>query len=128
MLSSSPRRRGAKLEAAWSGKGGIAVFPRLVAFLQRDGGSIGAMADTTITDRRASADEVRANADALKNAARDVGVTDVRILADGTLVVHSDDEGLRQVIALVARARGIVGSYVHVITDDVPAAEGARSL
>lgn len=86
------------------------------------------MADTTITDRRASADEVRANADALKNAARDVGVTDVGVLDDGTLVVHSDDEGLRQVIDLVGRARQIVGGYVHVITDDVPAAEGARPL
>lgn len=86
------------------------------------------MTDTTITDRRASADEVRANADALKSAARDVGVSDVGILDDGTLVVHSDDDGLRQVIDLVGRARQIVGSYVHVITDDVPAAEGASRL
>jgi hypothetical protein len=86
------------------------------------------MADTATTDRRASADEVRANADALKRVARDVGVTDVRILDDGTLVVHSDDDGLREVIALVGRARAIVGSYVHVITDDVPAAAGARAL
>lgn len=86
------------------------------------------MADTTTTDRRASADEVRAHADALKNAAHEAGLTDVRILDDGTLVVHSDDEGLRQVIDLVGRARRIVDSYVHVITDDVPAAEGAHPL
>lgn len=86
------------------------------------------MADLTTTDRRASPDEVRANAHALKHIAREVGVTDLRILDDGTLVVHSDDQGPREVIALVGRARGIAGSYVHVITDDVAAAEGPRPL
>lgn len=86
------------------------------------------MGDRAITDRQASPVEVRANVDALKAAPRDVGVTDVRILADGTLVVRSEDQGLPEVIALVGGARGIVGSYVHVITDDVPAAEHARGL
>lgn len=86
------------------------------------------MADTTTADRGASAEEVRVHADALKRAAREVGVSDVRILDDGTLVVHSEDQGVREVIALVGRARPIVGWYVHVITDDVPAAEGALPL
>lgn len=79
-------------------------------------------------ERRAAADEVRAHADAVRQAAHECGATDVRLLDDGTLVVRSDDLGYRHVIALVGRAREIVGGYVHVITDDVPAAADARPL
>lgn len=46
-------------------------------------------------------------------------------LEDGTVVVHSDADDYRQVLALARRARRIVGPYVDVITDDVPAAEGS---
>ncbi len=80
------------------------------------------------TDRRATPDEVRSHADILKRAAHEIGLSDIRILEDGTLVVHSDDEGLREVIALVSRGREITGTYLHVITDDVRAAQGARPL
>jgi hypothetical protein len=85
------------------------------------------MANTAIDDR-ASAEQVREHADELRAAAHEIGVTDVRLLDNGVVVVHSDDPGYRHVIALVGRARDIVGSYVHVITDDVPAAVGAPPL
>ncbi len=86
------------------------------------------MANTTTTDRRASAEQVRASAQDIKRAAAEVGVSDVRLHDDGTLVVHSEDPGLREVLALVKRARQLVGVYVHVITDEVPAAKGAQPL
>jgi len=85
------------------------------------------MANTT-TDERASADQVRRYAEQIRAAARDTGVTDVRLLDNGTLVIHSDDKGYRDVIELGLRVDDIVGTYVHIITDDAPAAEGARPL
>jgi hypothetical protein len=85
------------------------------------------MADST-PDQRASAKQVRAHATAVRQAAGDVGATDVRLLDDGTVVIHSEVDDYSQVLALVRRARRIVGQYVDVITDDVPAAVGARPL
>ena len=82
----------------------------------------------TVTDTRATASTVRCHADAIRAAAHESGVSDVRLLDDGTVVVHSDGDDYSQVLALVRRARRIVGQYVDVITDDVPAAEGARPL
>lgn len=85
------------------------------------------MTDVT-SDERATAEQVRAHAEALRAAAQDAGLSDVRLRDDGSLVVHAPGPGYRQVLDLVRRARGITGTYVHVITDDVPAAEGARPL
>lgn len=85
------------------------------------------MTDVT-SDERASAAQVRAHADQLHAAAHAAGLSNVRMHDDGTLVVHSPDPGYRQVVDLVRRARAITGTYVHVITDNVPAAEGARPL
>jgi hypothetical protein len=85
------------------------------------------MANST-PDQRASADQVREHAAAVRQAAHDVGATDVRLLDSGTVVIHSEVDDYSQVLALVRRARRIVGQYVDVITDDVPAAVGARPL
>lgn len=94
---------------------------------ERRAASMPGMANTT-TDERASADQVRRYAEQIRAAARDTGVTDVRLLDNGTLVIHSDDKGYRDVIELGLRVDDIVGTYVHIITDDAPAAEGARPL
>lgn len=80
------------------------------------------------TEDRASAELVRAHAQALRDAARQAGVTDVRLRDDGALVVHAPEPGYRQVIDLVGRARVITGGYVHVVTDDGGGIEGARPL
>lgn len=85
------------------------------------------VADTTV-DARASADQVRRHADAIRAAAHDLGLSDVRMLDTGTVVIHSEDEGYHDVIELGLVLDEIVGTYVHIITDDVPAAEGARPL
>jgi hypothetical protein len=80
------------------------------------------------TEDRASAEVVRAHAQALRDAAHQAGVTDVRLRDDGALVVHATEPGYRQVIDLVGRARAITGAYVHVVTDDGGGIEGARPL
>ncbi|MDA8392163.1 MAG: hypothetical protein M0Z87_05050 [Actinomycetota bacterium] len=55
-------------------------------------------------------------------------MSDVRLRNDGTVVVHSTERGYRAVTRLSAAVSEIVGHYVHVITDDVPGAVGAREL
>lgn len=86
------------------------------------------MSQTTVNDRKASAAEVRAHAGRLRQLAGEVGVSNVRLRDDGTVVVHADGPGYRQVVDLSRRISDVVGCYVHVITDDVPAAVGARPV
>jgi hypothetical protein len=86
------------------------------------------MARATTTDRKASADEVRKHAHALRAVAAELGVAPVAVRDDGTVVVHVDDPGYRQALDMSARATELVGVYVHVITDDVPGAADAREL
>ena len=79
-------------------------------------------------DRKANADEVRAHASAIQEAAGRLGLDQVRLRADGTVVVHSAEPGYRSVIRLSASASQAVGTYVHVITDDVPGAADTGEL
>lgn len=88
---------------------------------------MGPMADDA-ADRQASAAEVRAHAPALRVLAQRVGVTDLRLRDDGTVVVHSADPTYRQVIAFANVAEAEVGAHVQVITDDVPGAVGVPPL
>ncbi|MBA2318977.1 MAG: hypothetical protein H0V93_14540 [Euzebyales bacterium] len=86
------------------------------------------MSKATTTDRKASAAEVHAHAEQVRRLADEVGVSNPRLRHDGTLVVHSDQPGYRQVVALSRHANELVGRYVHVITDDVPAAGDAQPV
>lgn len=86
------------------------------------------MTRATTTDRKASAEEVRQHVDALRAVAAELGVGPVAVRDDGTVVVHADEPGYRQALDMSARASALVGTYVHVITDDVPGAAGAREL
>ena len=79
-------------------------------------------------DRKATAEEVRAHADALRRHAVAVGVTDLRLFDDGTVVIHSESEGYREAFDFSFLASESVGCYVHVITDDAPGAIGATPL
>ena len=83
------------------------------------------MSKAITTDRKASAAEVRAHAESLRRIAKEVGVTDPRLRDDGTVVVHSEHPGYRDVVVLSQRLSDLVGCYVHVITDDVPGADDA---
>ena len=52
----------------------------------------------------------------------------MRLRADGTVVVHADGAGYRQALDMSERASSLVGTYVQVITDDVPGAVDAQEL
>lgn len=84
--------------------------------------------DDEFEDRKATAEEVRAHADALRVHAQTAGVTDLRLFEDGTMVVRSDGPGYREAFNFSFLASESVGCYVHVITDDAPGAVGADPL
>lgn len=86
------------------------------------------MAKATRADRNASAAEVRAQAAQVHRLAEQVGVSDPRVRDDGTVVVHSDSPGYREVLQLSRSLSVLVGCYVHVITDDALAAGDAHPL
>lgn len=86
------------------------------------------MARATTTDRKASAQEVRKHADALRAEAAELGIGPLAVRDDGTVVVHAVKPGYRQALDMSARASELVGVYVHVITDDVPGAADALEL
>lgn len=88
----------------------------------------GAMADDEGGDRKATAAEVRAQAAQVHRLAEQVGVSNPRLRDDGTVLVHSDSPGYREVLQLSRSLSELVGCYVHVITDDAPAAGDAHPL
>lgn len=86
------------------------------------------MARSAVADRKANAAEVAAHSSAIRELASAGGLGTPRLRDDGTIVVHSDEDGYRAVNRLSSQASLIVGTYVHVITDDAPAAKGTRPL
>ena len=86
------------------------------------------MTELATTDRKAAADQLRPHAAALRRLAARHGLDEPRLRDDGTLVVHSSAPGYRAVLGFAADAASAVGTYVHVITDDAPAARTAKPL
>jgi hypothetical protein len=86
------------------------------------------MANTATTDRKATADEVRAHAQTLRDLAARSGLETPRLRDDGTIVVGSSEPGYRRVLEFAGQAATVVGAYVHVITDDAPAAQATSDL
>jgi hypothetical protein len=86
------------------------------------------MKSTIAVDRKANGTEVRGHAYELRKLATDTGFGALRLRDDGTLVVHSDEPGYRSVNQFSIAAADIAGTYVHVITDDVPGAVTASPL
>lgn len=89
------------------------------------GGTLMAMSDAVTADRKATKDEVRVHAADIRRLADELGLALPQVRDDGTLVIHPTDRGYRSANRLSAAASGVVGAYVHVITDDAP---GATSL
>lgn len=86
------------------------------------------MANTATTDRKATADEVRAHAQTLRGLAARSGLEAPRLRDDGTIVVRNSEPGYRRVLEFAGQAATEVGAYVHVITDDAPAARATSNL
>ncbi|MGH3504052.1 MAG: hypothetical protein ACRDQA_24620 [Nocardioidaceae bacterium] len=83
------------------------------------------MSEMIVSDRRASWREVAARRAELRAKADACGLTEPRLRDDGAVIVQSPDAGYRLVGRFAAAAAGVVGTYVHVLTDDVPAASAA---
>jgi len=86
------------------------------------------MARAIVADRHATKTEVTAHAPEIRAAAARFALTDARVRSDGAIVVHSDEPGYRAILSLSESASELVGTYVHVITDDVRGAAGASEL
>lgn len=86
------------------------------------------MSRDTLVDLKATADEVSTHAVAIRRLVAEFGLSDPRLRRDGTVVVHSSEVGYRAVTRLSAAASEFVGTYVHVITDDVPGADDTQEL
>jgi hypothetical protein len=86
------------------------------------------VARSAVADRKANAAEVVAHASAIREFAKIEGLGAPRLRDDGTVVVHSDEDGYLAVNRLSRQATLIVGTYVHVITDDAPGAKDTRPL
>lgn len=76
-----------------------------------------------IGDRRADFAEVEKHRHELRRAVDRSALSRPRLRSDGTIIVHSEEPGYREVLRFAAEAANLVGAYVHVITDDVPAAQ-----
>lgn len=91
-------------------------------------GRLASMSRMTITDRKATAAEVTAQAARIRDLAHHFGLSGVRLRGDGTVVVHSAEPGYRLVTRFSEAASDVVGTYVYVITDDVPGAIDTQEL
>lgn len=80
------------------------------------------MSGTVVSDRRASWAEVAARRSELRRRALACGLSDPRLREDGAVIVHAAEPGYRATGQFAADAAAVVGTYVHVLTDDVPAA------
>lgn len=80
------------------------------------------MGPVTTGDRVATRAEVLAQRVELRRLATERGLTDVRIDPVGTVVVHSESPGYRMLRLFATDAAAVVGAWVNVIVDEVPAA------
>lgn len=80
------------------------------------------MLEFMTADRRATAGEVAAKRVELRALATRHRFDAVYVSADGMVVVHTDQPGYRDLARFAGEASRLVGAYVQVITDDVPAA------
>lgn len=81
------------------------------------------MSETIASDRRASWHEVATWRAELRQRAVECGLTDPRLRSDGAVIAHAPESGYLPVGRFAAEAARVVGTYVHVLTDDVPAAD-----
>lgn len=81
------------------------------------------MPATTTSGLRATRDEVIAHRVQLRRMASDEGLSELRVDPAGTVIAHSDAPGYGSLRRFATAASSLVGAWVNVVTDDVPAAE-----
>lgn len=87
------------------------------------GRTMDAMSNLATGDRSATRDEVVAARKTLRQLAHRHGLSQPRVDAVGTVIVHSDAPGYSAVMRYADAAAKTVGAWVNVITDDAPAAQ-----
>lgn len=85
------------------------------------------MSEAMVSDRRASWSEVDVRRAELRRRALACGLREPRLREDGSIVVHAPEPGYRATGRFAAEAAAVVGTYVHVLTDDVIAASGVST-
>lgn len=74
--------------------------------------------------RQVQAEEVRSHRVQLKALAAEHRLGELRVRADGTLIVSAPDRGYRAISRFVTQASELTGRYVHVVAADAPDAQG----
>lgn len=80
------------------------------------------MSDLLTADRLATMAEVLAKRAELRSMAERYGFEDVALTDDGILIVPNAGPSYRRIARFAGEASRLVGAYVQIITDDVPAA------
>jgi alkylated DNA nucleotide flippase Atl1 len=80
------------------------------------------VSDLLTADRLATTAEVLTKRAELRSLAERYGFEVVALIDDGTLIVPNAGPSYRQIARLAGEASRLVGAYVQIITDDVPAA------
>lgn len=76
----------------------------------------------------ATADQLRKARQPLTNVAARVGLSELRLADDGTLLVHvTSDRGYRPVIDFVNEASKLLGAVPRVVVDSAPGASRYRT-
>jgi hypothetical protein len=86
------------------------------------------MSGAVVLPRKATSDEVVAQAPALRRLAAEHGLGVPQVRDDGTVIVHSASPGYGIIKRFSNAASAWIGAYVHVITDDVPGAASSHEL
>lgn len=86
------------------------------------------MSGTVLNDRLATRDEIVKLRGQLRELAASEKLSDVRVDATGTVIVHSEALGYGPLRRFATAASSRIGAWVNVITDDVPAAEVQTEL
>jgi len=81
------------------------------------------MSKTVTPDRVATRAEVLRQRRRLADLAAEYGLGEPRVDERGTVIVRSAEPGYRLLARYATDATRLVGAWVNVITDDVPAAE-----
>lgn len=83
------------------------------------------MSDIGQVERTATRDEVIAEREGLHRILTAHGLTDPRVRADGSIIVHTDDGGYGPIIRATGEARELLGHHLKLVTDDTPAGHDA---
>lgn len=127
LLASSPARRGSSLNSSTTRTRSASASARITSVVGREGNTMARMPSTTTSDLCATRDQVLAHRAQLRQMASEEGLSRLRVDVAGTVIAHTNAPGYGPLRRFATAASGLVGAWVNVVTDDVPAAEVSAS-